>query len=149
MKLHAFWIAAIAVCLGACGKQEPAPAPEPELDTATAEAPVPEPTQADEEFIEHMHAHAEFLDDLMFALADDDVDAAMTPAYWLARHETVSNIPDDWQKYVVGMREAALAVESAPDLETARARAEEITAQCQGCHAAAGVATDAMDSAGD
>ena len=89
-----------------------------------------------------MHAHAEQMDELMFALADGDLVGAMTPAYWLGRHKTVRGVPDEWQKYVAGMREAALAVESANDLETARAAAEEISKQCQGCHTAAGVVAD-------
>ena len=141
MKRHMFWISAIALCLAACSKQEPpVETEEPEVAAEAVEAPAPEASEMDPEFIEHMHAHAAFLDDLMFALADEDLPGAITPAYWLSRHETVSDIPGEWQQYVVGMREAARAVEMAPDLETARAHAEEITAQCQGCHAAAGVA---------
>lgn len=143
MKLHAFWIVAIALSLAACSKQEPpVETEEPEVAAEAVEAPAPEASKMDPEFIEHMHAHAAFLDDLMFALADDDLPGAITPAYWLSRHETVSNIPDEWNQYVVDMREAARAVEMAPDLETARAHAEEITAQCQGCHAIAGVARE-------
>jgi mono/diheme cytochrome c family protein len=37
------------------------------------------------------------------------------------------------------MREASLDVEKSTDLESARAAAERITEQCQGCHTAAGV----------
>jgi hypothetical protein len=37
------------------------------------------------------------------------------------------------------MREAAQAVEEASDLQAARAAAERISDQCQGCHAAADV----------
>lgn len=139
MKLHAFWIAAIALSLAACSKQEPPV--ETEAPEVPAEAPeAPAATQMDEKFIDHMHAHADFLDDLMFALAEGDLDGAMTPAYWLSHHEGVNDIPVEWQKYVVGMREAARAVEMAPDLESARTLAEEITNQCQGCHEAAGIA---------
>jgi mono/diheme cytochrome c family protein len=39
------------------------------------------------------------------------------------------------------MREAAGAVEQAGDLETARAAAQQISKQCQACHAATGVET--------
>ena len=63
-------------------------------------------------------------------------------AYWLSRHETVNGIPADRQPYVVGMREAARNVEEATDLMAARAAAEGITQQCQGCHVASGVETD-------
>lgn len=93
-------------------------------------------------FLKHMHRHAEKLDELNFALADGDLEAARTPAYWLAKHETYDDIQPDWLPYVNGMRTEAAAVESAPDLETASVAALRITAQCQGCHAAAGVITE-------
>ena len=147
MKIHALWIIAIALGLAACGKQEP-PASE-QADTTDTTPPTvaePEETEApaepafDEEFVNHMHAHAEHLDDLMFALADGDLLKARTPAYWLSRHRSVTGVPDELQQYVEGMRDAAFAVEGAPDLESARIAAERISAQCQGCHTAAGVA---------
>lgn len=144
MKNNALTIAAIALGLAACGEQAPPATQEPEPPAAAPEAAVV-PSEAevmvDQEFIDHMHVHAEHLDDLMFALADGDLAGAMTPAYWLSRHRTVSGVPDEWQQYVEGMRESALDVESATDLDTARAAAEQITIHCQGCHAAAGVAS--------
>ena len=144
MKINALTIAAIAFGLAACGEQAPPATQEAEPPAAEPEASV-EPSQAetmvDQEFIDHMHAHAEHMDELMFAQADGDFDGAMTPAYWLSRHKSVAGVPEEWQQYLIGMREAALAVERATDLDTARAAAEEITVHCQGCHAAAGVIT--------
>lgn len=99
---------------------------------------------SDQGFIKHMHQHAEKLDDLMFALADGDLERAATPAYWLSQHETVDGIPEEWQHYVINMRNAAYEVETAGELETARAAAEQITVQCQECHAAAGVGVTDM-----
>ena len=141
MKTHTLWITSIALCLSACGKQEPAEPQAPVTDESAAPA---EETQAtatgfDEAFIKHMHDHAAKLDELMFALADDDLVGAATPAYWLSQHETVEGVPDEWQNYLTSMRNAAYEVEMANDLETARLAAEEISVQCQGCHAAAGV----------
>ena len=92
-------------------------------------------------FIDHMHAHAEHLDDLNFALDDGDLESAMTPAYWLSRPKTVSGLPEEVQPYLVGMREAARAVEAAEDLDAARVAARQIAKQCQACHAAVGVET--------
>jgi hypothetical protein len=86
-----------------------------------------------------MHAHAEQLDNLNFALADNDLEGAMTAAYWLSGHQEVGGIREEWQPFLEGMREAAQDVEEASDLETARAAAERINLQCQGCHDAAGV----------
>jgi hypothetical protein len=146
MKAHAFWITAIALSLAACGKQEQPEAQQAEsaADTAPAvEAEAPEPAapaaEVDQAFIDHMHAHAEQLDELMFALADEDLEGAMTPAYWLSRHQTVGGIPVEWQDHIVGMRKAALEVGAATDLESARAAAERVSENCQGCHTAAGV----------
>jgi hypothetical protein len=92
-----------------------------------------------DDFIDHMHAHAEQLDNLNFALADDDLDGAMTAAYWLSGHQEVGGLDDEWQPFLEGMREAAQAVEEANDLEAARVAAERINENCQGCHEAAGV----------
>lgn len=145
MKIHSLWIVAITLCLAACSKQEPA---EPEApESGDAAAPAAETAAAVEEadstfdaaFVSHMHAHAEKLDELMFALADDDLVGAATPAYWLSQHETIDGVPEEWQNYLTGMRNAAYEVETADNLETARAAAEDISAQCQGCHTAAGV----------
>ena len=142
MKTYALWLASFALVLAACGKQEPAEPQQPD-DTATPAASVVEESAPassfDDAFTQHMHKHADQLDDLMFALADDDLDGAMTPAYWLSTHDTIEGVPEEWQQYVVGMRTAASEVEAADDLESARAAAQEISSHCQACHAAAGV----------
>ncbi len=136
MKTTTFCALTLALCLAACGKQE---APEQSAsEPAAAETAVAEP-MFDHAFIDHMHAHAEQLDELMFALSDDDLEGALTPAYWLSRHDAVSGVPDEWQHFITGMREAAAAVEVATDLDTAKAAAERISGQCQGCHEASGV----------
>jgi len=148
MKLHMFLIVGFALSVTACADGDQ-PAPEPADETQTT-APAAEPVAAEvpaaenddlpiSAFMEHMHLHAEQLDSLNFALADDDFNGAMTPAYWLSRHEDIGDIREDWQPYLDGMRTTSLAVENAPDLETARAAAEQITEHCQGCHAAAGL----------
>jgi cytochrome c556 len=150
MKVHAFLVVGLALCLAGCAeKKEPAPQPAaepqaaPAAEPAPAEAPavddVEEESARDAEFIDHMHAHAEQLDNLNFALADDDLEGAMTAAYWLSGHQEVSGIKEEWRPYLAGMREAAQAVEESTDLEAARAAAERINDQCQGCHEAAGV----------
>ena len=146
MKLHSLLIVGFALCVSACAEKkapEPAEAPAPEPQAA---APAPAETAVVEEqaarseaFIDHMHAHAEQLDNLNFSLADDDLEGAMTAAYWLSGHQEVEGIDDEWRPFLDGMREAAQAVEEAGDLETARAAAERINENCQGCHDLAGV----------
>ncbi len=149
MKLHSLLIVGLALCVTGCAeKKEPEPEPEaaPPAEPVAAESPAVEEAVAaaeesarDAEFIDHMHAHAEQLDNLNFALADDDLEGAMTAAYWLSGHQEVAGIKEEWRPYLQGMRDAAQAVEEASDLDTARAAAERINTQCQGCHTAAGV----------
>ena len=154
MKTRMFWTFALAACLVGCGKQPPAeeasvePAaeePAAVVEEAPAE-PVAVETEAVEpkvgqEFLDHMHAHAERVDELMYALDDGDLEEAKAAASWLTQHKTVEGIPDEWLVYVTNMREATSRVERAVDLESARVAAEGISPQCQSCHAAAGVLT--------
>ena len=140
MKLHIFIIAGIALGMLGCEKEEPATlepvdAPEQVEEMQPAEAK----SYQYEGFVKHMHAHAAQLDRINNALADDDLDATITPARWLYRHDAVAGVEADWQPYLIDMREAARAVENAADIESARAAAKRITEQCQACHAAAGI----------
>ncbi|MDH3547162.1 MAG: hypothetical protein OEN22_08680 [Gammaproteobacteria bacterium] len=146
MKLHIFLIVGISLHAVGCAEKEQA-APEEVNEPQVIEPAIEAPAAATrswqtDTFLQHMHQHAEHLDQLNFALADGELDSAMTSAYWLSQHDTVSGIPVEWQPYLTGMREAARAVEEAPDLATARTAAERITEQCQGCHKAAGVISE-------
>lgn len=148
MRLHMLLVIGFAIGVVGCAEKEQA-APEQGSEMETA-APVAEPEATPAEiddwrnsdFLDHMHAHAEHLDELNYALGDGDLEKAMTPAYWLSRHKTVSNVPADLQPFVVRMREAARAVEGAEDLAPARAAALRISTECQGCHVAVGVVTE-------
>ena len=141
MRIIALFTITLTMSLAACSKQEPAAPKQPAGDetAAPAEQAAPEVSEARQALINHMHLHAEQLDDLMFALADGDLEGARTPAYWLSRHDAVEGLSEDLQIFVTNMREAAFTVEEATDLETARAAAEKISAECQGCHDATGV----------
>lgn len=145
MNLNKFLLVGLVLSMAACTEKEQA-VPEP-ADAAPMAAPEAEAPMAktegmrDDAFLGHMHLHAKRLDDLILALADGDLEAAMLPARWLSRHDSVEDAPSDWMPYLYGMRSDAEAVENAPDLATARAAAERITVHCQGCHMAAGVIT--------
>ena len=151
MKYQTLLVALFTLSIAGCAKEEQAAveevdeaqAPPPAVDASPIEAsPVENMEWRNEAFIEHMHAHAEKLDQLNFALADGDLEGAMTPAYWLSHHDTLDGIPEDLQSYVTGIRAAASSVEEASDLETARAEAQRITEECQGCHDATGIEVD-------
>ena len=148
MKLHMLLVVGFAAGIVGCAEKEQA-APEQVSEMETAMPPVQSEATTeqvedwrDSTLMDHMHAHAEQLDDLNYALDDADLEGAMTPAYWLSRHETVGGLPANLQPFVDGMREAARDVEEADDLATARAAAKQISAQCQGCHTAVGVVTE-------
>ena len=154
MKLPLLLVIGLAAGIVGCAEKEQAvPGQGSEMESAApavTEAPAVEAEataeKADEwrnpTFMDHMHVHAEQLDDLNFALADGALEAAGMPAYWLSRHKTVGGLPSDLQPFVTRMREAARAVEEADDLVAAGAAAQQISAQCQGCHAAVGVVTE-------
>ena len=136
MKKNVLLALGFASLLIGCAEKEQAPteAAMPE-EAPAAETPAP----VDPGFLEHMHKHAEQIDALNFALEDGDLEAARTPAFWLARHDTADGIDSELQEFVYGMRLAAEAIETAPDIETARAASRQISEQCQGCHKAVGV----------
>ena len=149
MRILTLLIIGLTLAVVGCAKKEEAAPTEAEAPAAAEETEAVEAAASeaiedwrDSAFLDHMHAHAEQLDELNFALSDGDLDAAMTPAYWLSRHKTVSGLPPELQPFVDGMRESASAVEAATDLATARAAAAQISLQCQGCHTAVGVDTE-------
>lgn len=136
MRLHTLLIIGFALGLSACAeKKQATPAPVKDAEMPVAEdAPV-----ATDAFIKHMHYHARQLERINVALAAGNLDAAQTPAYWLAAHERLEGAADDWQPYIDEMRNAARAVSEAPDLVTARAATQRISESCADCHAHAGV----------
>ena len=146
MKYQTLLVALFTLSIAGCAREEQAAVEE--VDEAQAPPPAAEASPVEkadwrnEAFVEHMHAHAEKLDEINFALADGDLEGVRTPAYWLAQHEEIDGIPPDLQSYVTGIRAAASSVEEANDLETASAEAQRITEECQGCHDASGIEVD-------
>lgn len=145
MKLHMILVIGFVLGVTACAEKEQVSSePVAEAQSSATEDAAPwaaDESWRNEDFLNHMHLHAEKLDEINFALADGKLAAAVTPASWLATHETFDGVQPEWLPYLYGMRTEAAAVEAAPDLDTARAAAERINTKCQGCHAAAGVST--------
>ena len=139
MKLNLLVLIGLAAGIAACAEKEQA-APEPAVESQAAAAQIEDWRTSS--FLAHMHAHAEHLDDLNYALDDGDFEGAMTPAYWLSRHETVGGLPTELQPFLVRLRAAARAVEETKDLVAARRAAERIGKECQSCHTTAGVGNE-------
>lgn len=145
MRMCTVLIVGLSLSMAGCAEKEQ-PAPEPMAAAPESMAEAAGPWEGDDSwrnaaFMKHMHQHAEKLDDINYALADGDLEAAMTPAYWLSKHDTYDDVQQEWLPYLYTMRTEAEAVEAATDLETARAAAARINEQCQACHAAVGMAT--------
>ena len=151
MRLHTALLVGLTLGFVGCAEKGEA-APEPETpaaeETAEMEPAVPESVEApeveavanetvaviegwrDEALLDHMHVHAERLDEINYALDDGDLEAAMMPAKWLAEHQTVSDLPDALLPFVDGMRAAAVDIVGAEDVATAQAAAQRIVTQC-------------------
>ena len=126
------------LALGGSFEETPA---EPAAEAPASSEAAVEEIWRNEAFVAHMHEHAEKLDELNFALADGNLEAAKAAANWLSTHDTNTDIQADWMPHLYRMREEADAVGAAADIETAQAAAMQITIQCQECHAAVGINT--------
>lgn len=148
MKAYMVFLIAIAAGTVGCAAKEQSAAEQANAIPPAVSTVEPEAVGAqvenwrDSNFVDHMHAHAEHLGELNYALDDGNLEGAMTPAYWLSRHETLDGLPADLQPFLVSMREAGRAVEETQDLVAARAAAEKVGKECLGCHKAAGVGND-------
>ncbi len=140
MTMRIILVGALALGMLACARED---APE-STDAAPPADRLAEETTSwkSTAFIQHMHRHAKQIDKLNLALAEGNFDSAMTPAYWLSRHDEIDGVPPELQQYIEGMRRAARDVEASTDFDSARSAAERITLHCQGCHKAANVDAD-------
>lgn len=141
MKLHMIVIVGVTLSVMGCAEKAEVSSEPMDEGSAAAAAAVTAGDEIwrNEAFVDHMHVHAERLDDLNFALADGDLEAAKASANWLSTHDTNADIQSDWLPFLYGMRNEAEAVEAAPDIATAQAAAQRITAKCQECHTAVGL----------
>lgn len=142
MKIHALLVVGFALFVTACAEKEQAP---PAMADAAGIAAQPTERKAgmgSKAFIRHMHHHASHVEGHNAALAVGDLEAAQATAYWLLRHEQVTDLPDDWQPHIETMRTAARAVADAANFQAASAAARQITEGCRGCHVAAGADID-------
>jgi len=145
MKLQTLLIVGFALVVIGCAEKEQVASPEEAIAEKAAKSAAAETLAVEKDemgsaaFISHMHHHASQLEWLNHALDAESLTAAQRPAYWLAGHDDVVGVPEDWLVYVKGMHEAADAVAAAPDIAAARAAAQRIEENCAGCHTAAGV----------
>ena len=145
MRLHMILVVGFVLIAAGCAEEQQAASEAMDEAPVTASDAVAV-TPGDEiwqnaTFRQHMHLHAEKLDEINYALADGNLDAVKEPAKWLADHDTEIDVQSDWLPHLYRMRTEAEALEAAPDIATARAAAQRITMQCQECHVAVGIDT--------
>ena len=132
-------ISVLLCCLAGCTEERSRQHSPPETAAGDRTAPVEptlDPAELSGALINHMHLHASQLKDLNDALSAGDLEAAGTPAYWLSRHKTQTGLPANWEPHIAEMHAAAVAVEEATILATAKAAAQRLEAACRGCHEA-------------
>ena len=140
MKWYMMLVIGFVLSVTGCAEKEQGSMDEAQMPASEVAVPTAvDEVWQNEAFVAHMHLHAEALDDLNFALADGDLEAAKVPANWLSSHDTASDVPSDWLPFLYAMRTEAEGVENAPDIATASAAAERINVRCQQCHAAIGI----------
>ena len=85
---------------------------------------------------DHMHEHLGRISAIKSFIIMGDLDGVREPAKWLAEHNSVAGLPDNYQPYVDSMRSHARDVLVAPDLKTAAMAVSEIAITCSNCHQA-------------
>lgn len=115
--------ALVLLCVG-CGKS-----PEPAAEQSAAAVPI---TPA------HMQEHFAKAREVEEAIIRGDLEAARTPALWIADHQRVAG-PAGTERPIKEMKAAARSVASTGDLKNAAQAAASLVGACGSCHAAAKV----------
>jgi cytochrome c553 len=84
----------------------------------------------------HMHEHLDRITTIKTSIIMGDLDSVREPAKWIAEHESVSGLPENYQPYVESMRQYAREVAAAPDLQSAATAVSNMAITCGDCHQA-------------
>ena len=85
---------------------------------------------------EHMRDHFEQVRGVQAGVIRGDLNAVRAAAKWVATHEALEGMPQDWEPYVVQMRSAAEEAVAAPDIATAAVATATMGSTCAACHEA-------------
>lgn len=116
-----FLVLSLLFLVAGCGKS-----PEPAAEQATAPVPVTK---------EHMADHFGKVREIEEAIIRGDLDAAKTPALWIADHQDASGVPAA-ERPMKEMRAAARSVANANDISHAAIASAGMLGACGSCHAA-------------
>jgi len=84
----------------------------------------------------HMHEHLARITTIKSLIIMGNLDGVREPAIWLADHEAVSGLPEDFEPYVGLMRQYAREVNNALDLKSAAIAVSGMARTCSNCHLA-------------
>lgn len=102
--------------------------------------------EADEEYAPevttHMHEHLANITSIKQHIIMGDLDGVREPAIWLAEHESVDGLPDNFEFYVQKMRDHARQVADAPDLDSAAIAVSRMAQNCGNCHQVNGIGVE-------
>ncbi len=90
----------------------------------------------------HMQEHLERVNAIRDAILLSDVESVREPAVWLADHDPLPDIELIYEPFVLSLREHAVEIVSAADVETAAAATARIAVDCGNCHRATDVEPD-------
>jgi hypothetical protein len=82
----------------------------------------------------HMHEHLDRITTIKSLIIMGDLDGVREPAIWLADHEAVSGLPENFEPYVGLMRQYAREVNNATDLKSAAMSVSSMARTCSNCH---------------
>lgn len=127
--LHLFPLGALAAVLlsAGCGQS-------PDKSAQQPQTPQPAP-----DVRAHMADHFSKVREIEEAIIRGDVDAAKTPARWLADHQETAGLPPGTEQQVAEMKAAAASVASTDDIGNAAIAAADLVGTCGSCHSAARV----------
>ena len=112
--------------IAACGK-----APEPAVQQP--------PPASLAEVQKHMDDHFGRVREVEDAVIRGDLEAAKTPALWIADHQETTGLPAGTDSRVIAMKNSAKSVASSANIENAAIATAALIGACGGCHADARV----------
>ena len=88
------------------------------------------------EVADHMHEHLGRISTIKSFIIMGDLDGVREPAKWLAEHDAVSGLPDNYRPFIDLMRGYAREVVDASDLQSAAMSVSGMARACSNCHLA-------------
>lgn len=82
----------------------------------------------------HMHEHLARITTIKSFIIMGDLDGVREPATWLADHQEVDGLPENFEPYIGLMRQYAREVNNAQDFKTAAISVSHMAKTCSNCH---------------